>query len=470
MLLTLIAISVARGIWLGRDTSGKRTPLVWVTGSNPARQEQIAAFNQENPDVELVLDISNTGVQKTILQCSSGVGPDIFEVNDGEQLQTFVQAGIPWDITEAAGAGGFSASRDLWPAALPEVTYEGRQYSYSCSLNVNLLLYNKNIFDHCKVPYPEGSLTWDQFLEISQKLRAGSNGKVHAITGLNWQIFFESQGGQYFAEDGRLTIANSSELRRALEMHRDFVFKYKIMPTALELSAMSGQGGWGAGSLNQFASGKFGMIVSGQWAIVGLARTLDKQKKLLATEGDGQAAATDPLRAPLRLGSVLLPRFVERDHCFRANSRSAAINAASPRREQALAFLKYLSSPSYCAQINQAADGLAPNPAYAELGIQAGPPELARLELHENTKRAADYAYTQRRSPYLATVEVLTALRKQVSRLENDPTLPIDHLLEAAQRELEALLQRNLSRHPDLRKQYDIQATQTAIAVPVDTP
>lgn len=212
----------------------------------------------------------------------------IFDVYAGEQLQTYAQAGVLWDVTEAARQGGFSAAEDLWPSAREEVTYEGRQYSYPCNLGASILFYNKNVFDHFGAPYPEGILTWDEFLALGKRVGSPANTgqiSIHAVTGLSWQVFFESLGGQFFAEDGTPRIADSPELTRSLEMYRDYIFAHKLMPTALELRSMSGQGGWGSGGLNQFAGGRFAMIITGEWAIIGLTRTYEKPIARTASEG-----------------------------------------------------------------------------------------------------------------------------------------------------------------------------------------
>nr|HRJ72574.1 ABC transporter substrate-binding protein [Terrimicrobiaceae bacterium] len=161
---TLTAVAV---IWRPRAAPDGRTPLVWVTDNNPARSEQIENFNRANPDLALSLDYGNAGLQKIILQCSSGVGPDIFDYAD-DQLQALAEAGVVWDVTAAAQEMGFSAARDTWPAAAPLLAYDGRQYGYPCNLDVYLLIYNKNVFDDFGVPYPTGLMTMEEFFAIAE--------------------------------------------------------------------------------------------------------------------------------------------------------------------------------------------------------------------------------------------------------------------------------------------------------------
>src|SRR5262245_19078404 len=109
IIVALLVLSGLAYIWRpGKGPEGK-APLVWVSDNNPARTLQIQAFNQENPDFNLTLDYGSTGAQKIILQCASGVGPDIFDYND-DGLETFVEAGVLMDVTEQAKAMGFDAA------------------------------------------------------------------------------------------------------------------------------------------------------------------------------------------------------------------------------------------------------------------------------------------------------------------------------------------------------------------------
>lgn len=445
--------------WKPRKDLGGKIPLTWVAGTNPMRSTQIGGFNRENPDLHLALDYGNNGLQKILLQCASGVGPDIFEVFGSEELQTYVESGIAWDITEPARKGGFSADNAIWPAAREEITYQGRQYAYSCSLVAEFIIYNKNVFDHLGLPYPEDGMTWSQFVELGRQIniaaaqKPSAGRKIIPCGNLGWEAFFESQRGEFIAEDGRLRIADSAELRTAFEMHRDFIFKHRITPSKTDVAMQSGQGGFGAGVINQFAAGNFAMMKTGEWVLINFNNVHTRQRQELEKRGVS-AATLPPLERPLRLGCVMIPRFPDREPGLRIRNRSAAINMRSPRREQALAFLQYMAGPTYSQIINEGVDGLPGNPAFVELGVTDLAPDLARLDMHEMTKVSARYGYSPRKSPYLLQSEIMRILRAQIDRLENNPALPIDGILQQAQAQLEKLMHRNLDHDAELQKQF----------------
>lgn len=444
ILLVLSALSGIAMLWHPRAGDPGRVPLVWVSDNNPARAEQIATFNRLYERTRLILDYGNKDAQKIVLQCSAGVGPDLFDMN-GDQMQAYAEAGVLRDVTEAAHAGGLAPPEGMWPTAAGEVTYQGKQYAYPCNVGADVLIYDKNVFDRLGLSYPGAALTWDEFFQLGQRIvqaSASADGRpLYAVAGVSWKTFFYGQRGEFFDERGRPAIAGSSALRTALAMHRDLVFAYRLTPPASEARAMAGQGGWGSGSLNQFAAGRFAMVSAGEWALIAF-RQAHRQQEEARLRG-----AAEP---PLRLGCALLPRFAGRPPSYRIVSRSVGINAGSPRNAEAMQFLSYLAGPDYSQLLNQDADWLPGNPAYADLGVAEGEPDLARPDLHAVTKEAVRCGYSPRRSPLLLTSDVFRVLEGEVDRMESAPSLDIDSLLADAQRQLDVLVNRNLDRNPAL--------------------
>lgn len=456
LFLVLVALSVVASVWKPQASASGKTPLVWVSDNNPARSAQIAAFNEEHPDLELRLDYGNSGAQKIILQSASGVGPDLFDFGE-EQMESYVEAGILWDVTEAAKKMGFAASEVGWPGGVNTYMYQGRQYGFPCNTGSQILIYNKNVFDFFGIPYPKDQMTWEEFFELAKKVNAhtnpeGAQGRqIFGVTGLNFRYFFESMRGEFFKEDGSFDLVNNDELRKALDLHRDIVFTYRITPTTVEAKQMSGQGGWGSGNLNQFAAGRYAMLISGHWSLIAFGRAYQKQTEFLANQGIDPATITNPLDRPLRLGAVLYPHFAGMEPHYRVGSRVAGINAKSPRREEALQFLQYLAGPTYSRLLNEGTDFLPGNPKYADLGAEPGPPDLARPELQAATVRAMGYGYVPRNSPFLFMGDVMRVMNAQISRLESNPGVTTDEMLKSAQTELNTLMRRNLDRNAELR-------------------
>jgi len=377
-----------------------------------------------------------------------------------------VQAGVAWDVTEAAGRMGFSMRDKVWPASVGEISHEGRQYSYPCNVNVNILIYNKNLFDRFQIPCPSGEMSWKEFADLAARMtRISSSARdtIYGATWLGWSTYFDSLRGEYFSPDGTRILVAGEEMQTAFRMHHEDLFERRITPSSLEMKVMSAQGGWGAGSMNMFADGRFAMIVAGKWTLITFRRAHEDQKaKLAAWEADPNH---DPAARPevLRLGSVPVPHFEGRTPSYRVQSRSAAINSRSPCREQALRFQQYLAGPEYSRLVNEGVDALCGNPAYASLGLKEGVADLSELEMHSNTVASMQYGYQQRRSPFLLQLDVERVINDASGRMESDPRMPIERLLADAQRDLETLMQRNIDRDPALRERYRKLAGTTSV-------
>jgi hypothetical protein len=322
---------------------------------------------------------------------------------------------------------------------------------------VDILMYNRNVFDRLGVPYPQAGMTWAEFMALAQRVtthKRRHRKTIYGVTGLRYPCFFAALGGEYFSEDGTRLLLTEEPLRTAFQMHHDAVFRYRIMPTALDMRTMASQGGWGTGAINLFADGRFAMLVSGKWVLIRLRGAhADQTRKL--QRGTARGGAPEAERpAVLRLGSVPLPHMAGHPPRYLVRSRSAVINQRRPRRQAALAFLQYLASPEYSRLINEGVDSLPGNPRYASLGIREGVPDLAELQMHRHTVDSMAFGHVLRRSPFLLEWDVTRVLDGQVGRMESNPAIPVADLLRSAQEELIALMQRNLNRDASLRRRY----------------
>ncbi|MEI6339717.1 MAG: hypothetical protein WCQ57_14220, partial [Verrucomicrobiota bacterium] len=72
----------------------------------------------------------------------------------------------------------------------------------------------------------------------------------------------------------------------------------------------------------------------------------------------------------------------------------------------------------------------------------------------KTTEEAMAYGYVPRGSPYILSGDVSRVLLEQISRMESNPSIPVEALLQAATNDLKTLLRRNLERNPTLKKLY----------------
>lgn len=442
------------------------TTILWASSANPFRLAQIERFNALHPDLLLKLDSSNNRFEKIIVQNSSGVGPDCFDVLTGSYLQAYVESGVAWDLTDRAAALGILADRDTWPSIHNEITYEGRQYGYPANAGTFMILYNRNIFDRRGVPYPPDDMTWSDFFALLQRVSDPPSVGSARVWGTNavdysgrqplpflWKTLFYSQRGEFFSADGTRPTINTPELRTAFQLHHDAVFHFQVVPSGVAMGTMTGQGGWGGSSLTQFAEGHFATIVSGKFAIASLRGFVEQQKKELARwEADPERQRREPRPEVLRIGVVPLPHFPGRPSSGVALSQTVVINPQSPHREAALKFLQFLASDTYARMVE--IYGMPGNPQKVRYDYPVSHPELAEHELTRAVTLTMAQGYQTRKSPFLLNFDVERVLFDQILRLEADESLDPAALVREAQQQLDELLKDNLARDPRLAKLY----------------
>jgi len=456
----LAVASLLLSKWEPDETPDGRIPLDWATSSNPERDLAVEKFNELQPDLFLRLDVGNTGLDKILVQSSSGVGPDLFEAHQIAQLQAFVEAGIVWDLTPHAKKFGIDPETALWPAIWGDHVYEGRQYGYSAGVGVDLLFYNKNLFRKFGVSFPNDNMTWEEFFELAKSVTGfhpNINRHLFGVAGLYWHHFFYSQKGEYFSSDGTKVLVNSPAMRRSFNMQRRAIFADKITLSSIELSQMAGQGGFGGENLNQFGQGKFSMLVGGKWMLTRLRQFVHAQRKELKKWEESGKSENKPI--VLELGVVRLPKFKDIPPSYHARSHVIAINKYSENREQALNVLKYLSSKEY----SQFLINLPANPRHRDTAFgNFSEPELSDEAATRKSYDTLEFGYQPRTSPFLMMTDVNRVIGDQVARLEADPGTPVGTLLRDAEKRLAELMDRNLNRDPKLLKEFKRRRDQRA--------
>lgn len=449
--IVLLGMTALSQWWQPKPYHGGRTPIVWVTGFNAERVVQAELFNELQDDYHLSIDPDNTGTQKIIVQISSGVGPDLFDMYGAANMQTLVEAGVVENLRPYFNEAGIDYIKTNYPAIAEGLTFGDGVWGYPSNVNTNVAFYNKDVFDRLGVPYPPDNMTWEAFIEMAEKLRVDSprqSERVVPVSRMTWQHFFSSKRGEYFSEDGTELLLTSDLMRECMEMHREMIFDRKLSLRSLEarsLSAETGAGGHSA-DFTLFMNGFYGVLIVGKWALIDMR--LDYEYRRMRKEA---GMSDEPLP---RIGVMRVPYFEGYAPCYLVSFRAAGISAEAEDKQGSFEFIKYLSGKAYSETINRGLDALPGNPEFAWDGIEELYPELSELKAHQLTVQSMEEGYAPRLSPFLLMGSISRALNHMLSRLESNPTLDIDELLEAAERQLYREMDRNLARDPLLRARY----------------
>ena len=160
--------------------------------------------------------------------------------------------------------------------------WNGRFYALPGNVSVDILYYNKKLFDEKGLKYPDATWTWQDFLAVAKKLTIRDDkGRIiqyGAITSTDWLSLILQNGGKIWNEDRTKCIINSPAAREALNFWKGFYAKYKVSPTPSERRNQ------GSGRL--FIMGRAAMYWGNSWEVAtfkirGEGRKLDWDATLI---------------------------------------------------------------------------------------------------------------------------------------------------------------------------------------------
>lgn len=429
-LIGLLAVFSAFMVAWKPGARSEKPQLVWTSDDNPLRKEQVELFERMNPDLELSLDPVNQGMEKVIVQSLGGVGPDLFDCRDANQLSAYVNSGIALDVTDELARMGIDLQKQVWPSMLSYCRLDGRDYGVPTNVGANAIWVNARIFREEGIAIPRGPWKWPEFVVLAQKLtKRDASGRVVRYGFLcdwyMWPHFLLGYGAQIFSEDGTRCELGRPEAAQAIQVMRDLICKYKVTPSPVEEASLASAGGWGPGSINLFGAGRGAMALGGRWWLANLRRM------------DG-----------LELRVVESPYGLVRS--FGAVGRATLVNGRSPRRREAMRFLAYLASAEYNHLINDQADGICAFTKYAQgpaFEVNSDfPGERDNLVWREVTAHSA----SMRTSPFINGQEASRLIERQLDLVRIGAKEPGPALREAA-RQVDQRIAENIAADPHLR-------------------
>ncbi len=263
MLGLVILISLLAGCSTEQGGKGKII-LRWSGYSYPVynkfRSEQSKFFEKSHPHVIVKYQpVTGQYNSKLLTQLASNTAPDVFFAAD---LSTYISKNALVDLTKWYQEDT-AYFQDINPALIKAQMWNGRLYALPGNSNVDILYYNKKLFDEKGLKYPDATWTWQDFLAAAKKLTIRNDkGRViqyGAITSTNWPSLILENGGKIWNKDKTKCIIDSPEARVALEFWKDFYAKYKVSPTPLERRDQ--------GTREMFIAGRAAMYWGSSWEV-----------------------------------------------------------------------------------------------------------------------------------------------------------------------------------------------------------
>lgn len=281
----------------GSDAAAAATTITWAMWGSPeeiATHQAVAdAFMAEHPEITVEIYSQPWGDYFTSIQTLWAAGdpaavPDVLFLSP---VVNYAAQGVLEDLGPFIEASGY-AVEDYWPTLLDFATYEGNIYGFPRDVGLEVLYYNKDIFDEVGVAYPTDEWTWDDFLAAAEQLSVvESSGQVTryalGMEGGKYQLWM-GQNKASFLDDmynpSSCTL-DSPEALEAIQFFADMMENnYAMRPANLN------QAGGDAGV---FANGQAAMIIQNASRISQFnAAELNYDVAVVPIPADGQRSAS----------------------------------------------------------------------------------------------------------------------------------------------------------------------------------
>lgn len=294
------------------------TYSIWDTIQLPGMQAAADAFNEQNPDITVNVEVTPWDQYWTKLESSAQGGsmPDIFWMHSNE-IAKYSEGDVLMDLTDIAETSEMIDMSRL-PQELTDLyNSNGQQLAIPKDYSTIGLWYNKDIFDEAGIDYPDETWTWDTLLETAKELTDEEAGIYGFLAPLGreegYHNFIYQNGGQVLSDDKTQSGFRDPATVEAVQWYVDLSTKHGVSPTAGQFSDNS--------NMSFFQSGRAGMALFGSWMT----------SEISSNEESNEFADV-----------AVLPKGEQRATIMNGLGNSISANTDHP--EAAIKFLEFLSS------------------------------------------------------------------------------------------------------------------------------
>ncbi|UNX53591.1 sugar ABC transporter substrate-binding protein [Georgenia sp. TF02-10] len=235
---------------------------VWAGTQTPAMEAIAAAFEDENPGINVEVQEQPWPQYWSTLQTGAqgGTAPDAFWML-AQQIRPYASGGQLLDLTDAIESEGVDLAD--YPQAVLDLydQGDGAIYGLPKDFDTNGVWYNKELFDAAGVDYPSPDWTWEDFRETARALTGDGVWGVAAPIdpqGGYYNTIYQA-GGQVISDDGTTAEIASPEAVEGIQFWTDLQADGSS-PTLQQLSDTE--------AVTMFEQGRVAMYMSGSfWAL-----------------------------------------------------------------------------------------------------------------------------------------------------------------------------------------------------------
>ncbi len=268
---------------------------------------------------------------------SGGEMADVFWMHV-QEAEKYMSNDILLDLTPYIDADADIDMANYYAGAVDTFSYNGKYYGIPKDHDINVILYNKAIFDEYGFDYPDETWTWDTFHDVAAGITEASGGSVYgaAMNTTNdqdgwWNIVY-AMGGSVISEDAKTSMLDSDATKKAMG------FVGTLVDDAFAPQALVSENG----TSGLFTNNLTAMICQGNYTLAGFTAYEGSENYSTAVlpyyDANGNGSCDDGERVTIY------------------NSLAWSASAASAHPNEAAALVLWLSS--YDMQVKQAELGV----------------------------------------------------------------------------------------------------------------
>ena len=233
----------------------------WSLSTTPEFKTLADGFHTANPNVTVQLkeyDAANYDTQMTA-DLAAGSAPDVYVQKNLKMFYSYQNGGQLLDVSDVAkGLGGTVGGMAGYQVS-------GKTYAIPYRQDSWVLYYNKALFDKAKVAYPDGSWTWDKYVEVSKALTTGLKNAGSKATGDYQHTWQSTVQGFALAQTPNASLQSG-----------DFSYLKPYYQRSLDLQSAGAQATFGTATTTkltyqaQFGKQQAAMLLMGTWYIATL--------------------------------------------------------------------------------------------------------------------------------------------------------------------------------------------------------
>ncbi|AZR73254.1 hypothetical protein BBF96_07560 [Anoxybacter fermentans] len=223
-------------------------------------QQIVDKINARHKDFQIkTIHIPGDYYTKLQVMIAGGTPPDIFYLSQ-EFVPDYASKWVLMNLTPILKKDPEIDLDDYYSAALETSRYQGQLYGLPWIYQPFILYYNKDLFDKFNVPYPKSCMSWEQFVDLAQKMTkdVDNDGRIDYYGFVQQgtpELWIWQNGGHIISSDRQTALLDQPEALGGVKFFHDIIHKYKITPSMATISEQ--------GFADLFKTGKVAMFIGG---------------------------------------------------------------------------------------------------------------------------------------------------------------------------------------------------------------